>query len=155
MTDPSDRPGVIALPPLIYLAALVAGLLLHLLFPVPLRFPVMVRWVGAGLVIAGFALAIAARATFEKAGTNVNPSLPAIAVVTAGPYRFTRNPMYVSLAVAFVGLALLTRVGWLLILLPFVLALMHWGVVRREERYLARKFGGEYQAYRIRVRRYL
>lgn len=155
MTEPADRPGVVALPPLIYLAAMVAGLLLHLLLPLSMPIPPAVRGTGAGLLFMGLVFAGIARAGFSRAGTNVNPHQPATALVTTGAYRFSRNPMYVGLALVFVGLALWTRVGWLLVLFPGVVAIMHWGVVLREERYLARKFGAEFQAYRAKVRRYL
>jgi protein-S-isoprenylcysteine O-methyltransferase Ste14 len=150
-----DRPGVIAPPPLIYMAALLLALGIHLLAPWALPVPVWARWLGAGLVLLAVIVAITARMTFARQGTNVNPYKPALALVTAGPFRFTRNPMYVSMTTLYVGLLLWTRIGWLLLLAPFVLALMHFGVVLREERYLARKFGAEYDAYRARVRRYL
>ena len=154
MKPESDRPGVLALPPLIYLATVGAGLILHWLLPLVMPLPAAMRWAGAGLVLAGFILAGVARTAFARAGTNVNPTQPAIVLVTSGPYGFSRNPMYIALAMIFIGLTLLTRVGWLLILLPVVVAIMHWGVVLREERYLASKFGIEYETYFARVRRY-
>lgn len=150
----TDRPGVIALPPLIYLVAVVVSLILHLLVPLALPLPGAARWIGAGVFLIGIAVMSAGRMQFIRAGTNVNPMQPATLIVSSGIYRFTRNPMYVGMTTAFIGLALVTRVGWLLIVLPVVLALMHWGVVLREERYLSRKFGAEYDAYRARVRRY-
>jgi len=153
-SDPADRPGVIAPPPLIYLAATGVGIALHLVMPLALPEPGMVRWLGLVLMLAGVVLAGAGRRAFTRAGTNVNPMQPATAVVASGPYRFTRNPMYVGMIVVFVGLALLARIGWLLVVLPAVLAVMHWGVILREERYLARKFVAEYEGYRARVRRY-
>jgi len=154
MTDPSDRPGVLVLPPLLYLGVLVAGFTLNALLPVTLPVPAAVRWAGGGLIIAGIVFGGAARAAFAKARTHANPMRPATAIVSSGVFRLSRNPMYVGMSVASVGLALLFRVGWLLILLAPALAIMHWGVVLREERYLARKFAAEYEAYRARVRRY-
>jgi protein-S-isoprenylcysteine O-methyltransferase Ste14 len=151
----ADRPGVIALPPLIYLAALIAGVLLQRVLPLTLPVPTAARWAGGALIAAGVALGIAGRAAFARAGTNANPMEPATALVTSGLYQRTRNPMYVGMTLLLVGLALAVRSGWLLVVLAPVLAVMHWGVVRREERYLARKFGAEYEAYRARVRRYL
>jgi protein-S-isoprenylcysteine O-methyltransferase Ste14 len=154
MTDRADRPDVIAPPPLIYLAALIGGIALHWLIPLALPIPVAARWAGAALLVSGFALGATGRREFAKAGTHVNPMKPTTVLVRSRPFTISRNPMYVAMGVAFTGIALLTRVAWLLILLPPVLALMHWGVVRREERYLAHKFGAEYEAYRARVRRY-
>ena len=155
MTDPIDRPGVLVLPPLLYLAALVVGLALQAVSPMTLPLPAVVRWVGGGVLVAGFVFGGVARGAFARAGTNANPMRAATAIVSSGSFRFSRNPMYVGISAVFLGIALLTRIGWLLILLPPVLAIMHWGVVLREERYLTRKFGAEYEAYRGRVRRYL
>jgi protein-S-isoprenylcysteine O-methyltransferase Ste14 len=152
--DAADRPGVIARPPLVYLAAVLVGVALHLLVPLVLPLPGAVRGLGAGLFVVGIGLAGTGRARFIRAGTNVNPMKPATTIVSSGIYRFSRNPMYAGMAVAFVGLALLTRIGWLLIELPVVLGVMHWGVILREERYLAHKFGSDYADYRARVRRY-
>jgi protein-S-isoprenylcysteine O-methyltransferase Ste14 len=146
---------VIVLPPLLYLAAFVLGVLLHRLFPLALPVAAGARWAGVALVVLGFTTAIAARMLFTRAGTNVNPTQPTTAIVTSGPFRVTRNPMYVSLATILIGSALALRNGWLLVLLIPVLAIMHWGVIRREERYLEKKFGATYLDYRRRVRRYL
>ena len=150
-----DRPGVIVLPPVLYLVALVLGIALHRLAPLFLPIADAARWAGIGLVLAGFAFATWARLQFARVGTNVNPTQPTTAIVASGPFRFTRNPMYVALAVVLIGAALALRNGWLIVLLVPVLALMHGGVIVREERYLERKFGSTYLDYRRRVRRYL
>jgi protein-S-isoprenylcysteine O-methyltransferase Ste14 len=76
-------------------------------------------------------------------------------MVTDGPYAFTRNPMYVSLTLIYVGLALLTRMLWPIIVLPVILALITVLVIRREERYLSDAFGEEYAAFKKRVRRWV
>ena len=93
--------------------------------------------------------------SFVRARTAVMPHLPASRLVTAGPYRFTRNPMYLGITLAYAGLALLIDTAWPLLLLPAVLALLMVVVVRREERYLERAFGDAYRAYRDRVRRWI
>ena len=89
------------------------------------------------------------------AGTNIRPNLPAKAIVTSGPFRFSRNPLYCSLTLLYLGLSAFLNTWWSLILLVPLLLVMHVGVVRREERYLERKFGEEYRRYRSSVRRYL
>ena len=150
-----DHPGVIALPPLIYLAAILVGALLHWVLPFTIPVPTPGRWIAAAVIAACVAYASWARVTFTRAGTNVNPTQPALVLVEAGPFRSSRNPMYVAMAIALFALGFATRVGWYFVLLAPVLALMHWGVVLREERYLSRKFGAPYDAYRQRVRRYL
>ena len=153
--DSGDRPGVVALPPLIYLAGLVAAFVLNAFVPWRLAVPLPARWAGATLMLGAVALAVIARTSFERAHTNVNPMEPATTLVTSGVFRWSRNPMYVGMTALVTGLALATRIAWILIALVLVLAIMHWGVVLREERYLARTFGADYEGYRSRVRRYL
>ncbi len=89
------------------------------------------------------------------AGTNISPLKPAISLVTSGPYRFTRNPLYLAMTLLFLGLTMLFNSWWGVILLVPLLVVLHWGVVRREERYLQLKFAEQYTEYRSRVRRYL
>jgi protein-S-isoprenylcysteine O-methyltransferase Ste14 len=155
MSAPADRPGVVVLPPLLYFGALLFGAALELLRPLDLPVPAAVRWVAAFVGLAALVLAVRARATFQRAGTNVNPMQPATALVEGGPFRFTRNPMYVSMTTFYLAITVATRVAWFLVLLAPVLAVMHWGVVLREERYLSGKFGAPYDEYRRRVRRYV
>jgi protein-S-isoprenylcysteine O-methyltransferase Ste14 len=92
---------------------------------------------------------------FMQARTAVMPNRSASALVTAGPYRFSRNPMYVGLTGAYVGGVLLTNNAWCLIMLPVVLSLIHCFVIRREELYLEAEFGKLFLSYRARVRRWL
>ncbi len=156
MQEPTvDSPGVIVFPPLLALATILIGVGAHYLQPVPISPRLPLRAIGAVLALAGPSIALSARAQMVRAGTNVNPSLPATAIVTGGPYRFTRNPMYLSLCLLNLGIGLL-----LCDLTPAVLtiplaAILNFGVIAREERYLERKFGDEYSAYRGRVRRWL
>jgi len=91
----------------------------------------------------------------HRAGTNVRPDRPATALVTGGPFRFSRNPLYVSLIALYLGITLLFDALWPLILLIPVLAFVHWGIVLREERYLELKFGDAYRDYKTRVRRWI
>jgi protein-S-isoprenylcysteine O-methyltransferase Ste14 len=150
-----DSPGVIAFPPLLALVTLAAGVGAHFIHPVPIFPPLASRSAGALFASVAACLIIAARTEMARAGTNVNPSLPATAIVTGGPFRFTRNPMYLSLCLLNLGVGLL-----LCDLVPVLLTLalaaaLHFGVIVREERYLERKFGDVYSEYRGRVRRWL
>jgi len=146
---------VLVLPPLLYGVALAAGFLLQWIAGRPIL-PSSVRyWVGGVVLASGVVLALWGRRVMERAGTNVNPTLPTTALVATGPFRFSRNPLYVALTLIYIGLALLTNALWVLVLIVPVLFVMHYGVVRREERYLDAKFGDAYRAYCSRVRRYL
>lgn len=88
------------------------------------------------------------------AETNINPFKPTTSIVRTGPFRFTRNPLYLAMTLIYLGLTLLANTWWCFPLLVPVLLLIHFGVVKREERYLERKFGDSYREYQSRVRRY-
>jgi len=150
----ADSPGVVVRPPFLYLGAFLASLVLRWFRPLPIVGGAP-RWLGLVAIVIGFAIVRTGRRTMQAAGTNVNPSMPATTVVTSGPFRFTRNPLYVGLTLVYCGLTLAFDTWWGFILLAPVLATMHLGVVLREERYLERKFGEPYRQYRSRVRRYL
>jgi len=150
----ADNAGVIVRPPLLYAVALAAMLALRWLWPLPI-FSGAAFWPGLALVALAVGLLIWGRQTLVTGGTNVDPSLPSTAVVTSGPYRFSRNPLYMGLAVVYLGLTLALDTWWGIILLALVLIVMHRGVIQREERYLDRKFGDGYRQYRAAVRRYL
>lgn len=155
MNANADRPGVLVLPPLLYFGALLLGAGLEFVRPWDLAVPIAVRWIAGVVGLAALTFGAGARAAFARAGTNVNPLHPATTLVASGPFRFSRNPMYVAMTILYLGIALATRVAWFLVLLVPVLILMHWGVVLREERYLSGKFGAPYDEYRRRVRRYV
>ena len=147
--------GVIAPPPLIYLGGLAIGFGLEALLPGG-SLPDAVRWVGGGVaLLAGLALQTFFISAFNRVGTAVEPWKPTTAIVTTGPYRLTRNPAYLGMALIYVGIALLGDSLWALAPLPLVLAVIDRGVIAREERYLERKFGAEYTDYRAGVRRWL
>lgn len=153
---PPDREtaGVIAPPPLIYLGGLAVGLAVEHFHPSTLLPPTLEVPVALVLVLAGMVLLPAIRA-FLRARTRPEPWKPSTALVTDGPYRLTRNPMYLGFTLVYLGLTAWANSVWPLVLLPAVLPVMHHGVVRREERYLERRFGEEYRAYCRRVRRWL
>ena len=153
-----DNAGIIAPPPLIYLGALIIGLLLHRKFPVPM-FPRMAGGtrilLGGAMIAFAVTLARSALRTMRQAGTNINPTQPTTAIVVEGPFRLTRNPLYLALTVFYAGIATLINAFWVLLLLPVVLLLINRGVIDREEQYLARKFGEQYLHYKEQVRRWL
>lgn len=151
----TDNAGVKFPPPLLYAVALVIGLGLSHLLPVAHVADAVLHVVGAVLFASGFVLAVAARARFQRAGTNINPTKPTTALVVAGPFRFTRNPMYLGLTLAYLGVTVYAQSLWALLLLPIVLVVIQRQVIDREERYLERKFGPAYLQYKARVRRWL
>ena len=152
-----DRPGVPVLPPVIYIVALAVGWFIGR--ESPFRLPAgtehtfgVVGWI---LIAASVLLGGSAVALFRRAGTSPNPMRPSTAVVSHGPFRFTRNPMYVAFIGICVGISWITNNLWIAILMGPAAVLTRRLIIDREESYLARKFGEEYRAYTSRVRRWL
>jgi len=150
-----DTAHVIAPPPLIFGAFLLGGLLLQYFWP--LRFlPRMVAVVLAVAMIgAGYFNGHFAHREMARQKTPINPLKPTTALVTNGPYRFSRNPLYLSLLLFYLGLAALFNSLWIVVLVVPLLAVMQRGVIAREEIYLERKFGDEYRQYKACVRRWI
>jgi protein-S-isoprenylcysteine O-methyltransferase Ste14 len=155
MAPSADHPGVIARPPLIYGAAFVVVLVCRWVWPMPILGQSVALLLGLALVALAIGCAIWGRRTMKAAGTNIDPTLPATAIVTSGPFRFSRNPLYVALTLLYLGLSMAFNTWWGAVVLVPLLILMQRGVVLREERYLEEKFGESYRAYRGRVRRWL
>jgi protein-S-isoprenylcysteine O-methyltransferase Ste14 len=150
-----DTAGVIAPPPLVYLGGLALGFVLDALLPSAALPAAVAVPVGVVLVLAGVALATSFAAEFRRAGTPVDPYRATTGIVTSGPYRLTRNPAYVAMALAYVGIAVLAGALWALVTLVPTLVVIDRGVIAREERYLERRFGDDYSRYRSRTRRWL
>lgn len=147
--------GVIAPPPLIYLGALGIGFALDGVIgsgSLPSRAAVPA---GSALIVAGSGLLGSFARAFRGAETPIDPYTPSTAMVTNGPFRLTRNPAYLGMALACAGVAIVANAPWALLPLPVAIAIVDRGVVAREERYLERKFGAPYADYKRRVRRWL
>jgi protein-S-isoprenylcysteine O-methyltransferase Ste14 len=156
MADIADTSNVIVRPPIAWAIAVLAGLALNWLMPLPFL-PAAVSAGSLGAMVFAVALALFAWAiaTMTRAGSNVPTRLPTTTIVETGPYRFTRNPIYLSMVLGLIGLAIAFNSAWLLVtLVPFALVI-RYGVIAREEAYLERKFGDVYRRYRARVRRWL
>lgn len=156
MSDPgSDAPDVRIAPPLVYLAGLVIGWIVTFWLPTQIVSPSIAWLLGGILVLCGVGLAASALFRFREAETTVRPDRAASSLVIEGPYRITRNPMYVSLAAIYLGIAIGAQSLWALLLLPLVLAIIQRGAIEREEAFLERRFGADYIGYKARVRRWL
>jgi protein-S-isoprenylcysteine O-methyltransferase Ste14 len=156
MDETVDTAQVIIRPPLAWGFAVVAGLALNWLLP--LRFlpaDLPAGWLGAMVIVLALALVAWAIVTITRAGSNVPTNLPTNTIVESGPYRFTRNPIYLGMSLGLIGLAILFDNLWLLMMLVLFVLVIRYGVVAREEAYLESKFGNVYRGYRSRVRRWL
>jgi protein-S-isoprenylcysteine O-methyltransferase Ste14 len=153
--------GVIARPPLLFLAALLLGFVSDHLVPLP--FPVsrigLVHWISAAvavvLILIGAALVAAGIRNLSRAGTPVPTNQPTRALVATGIHGWTRNPIYLGFFLVYVGIGVVVRSPWILILTLPLAVVIRYGVVAREEAYLDRRFGHTYRDYKTRVRRWL
>src|ERR1041385_25796 len=156
MDSQSDNANAVVRPPLALLLAFLLGLIADWLHPfklVPAAVPNVL--LGAFIFVDGLALFAWAIMTMTRAGPRVETVQPTTAIVTAGPYRFSRNPIYLAMLIGLVGLAIGFNTGWILVALVGFYLVIRYGVIAREEAYLARKFGDVYLDYKSRVRRWV
>jgi protein-S-isoprenylcysteine O-methyltransferase Ste14 len=151
-----DSSGAVVRPPLAWALAAVAGFVLDGLYPLPFLPPaVPAAWLGTLVFLVGLALLIWAATTLRRAGTHIQTVEPTTTIVEEGPYRYSRNPIYIGMMLGLTGLAVGFDSLWLFIMLVPFYFVIRYGVVAREEAYLDRKFGDVYRAYKTRVRRWL
>jgi protein-S-isoprenylcysteine O-methyltransferase Ste14 len=153
--DERDNPGFLLPPPLTYLLTLVLGLVLDRRSHVPFLPRGVARTLGWPLLGGGVLLNGWFNLTMRRADTPIDPRKPVSKLITEGPFRYTRNPAYLSLTMVYAGIALLRNALLAILLLPLVLFAIQRDQIEREERYLERTFGEEYLAYKERVRRWV
>jgi protein-S-isoprenylcysteine O-methyltransferase Ste14 len=156
MPETVDRPNVVIPPPIAWALAILAGLGVGWFYPLQFVATSIPRnWVGGGVFALRLALAIWAIVTIRRAGTQIDINKPTTAIVENGPYRLTRNPIYLGIVLGQTGIAIDFDNLWVLaMLVPFYIVIRR-GVVAREEAYLERKFGAVYLGYKSRVRRWV
>jgi protein-S-isoprenylcysteine O-methyltransferase Ste14 len=153
--ESTNNAGVIGRPPILYLGGLIVLVVLRWFWPVPiLASATLALYLGIALGVLALGLGLWAILAMRAAGTNVDPHKETTTIVMAGPFGYTRNPIYVGFAVLFLSFTIGLNSWWGLAVLVPLLAVMHVGVILREERYLERKFGDQYRQYRSRVARY-
>lgn len=155
MTEPQRSAGIHFPPPFLYVGVLLLALLLQQfvpLNPLPRTFS---RTAAAVLLLPGLGLVFWSLWLFLRARTSPLPMRPTTSIVSSGPYRWTRNPMYLGMLLIYIGVALLFDIFWALVLIPLVMALVGRLVIQREERYLQATFGEEYRRYQAQVRRWI
>jgi protein-S-isoprenylcysteine O-methyltransferase Ste14 len=146
---------VLIKPPRLFLISIVAGLLFQLLWPFKFASSGAVVWLGLSLISGSLGLMFWADGTFKRWETAVNPDNPATTLVKTGPYRFSRNPMYLAFLLIQFGIGLVVGSWWLFITLLPTWIMLRWGIIAREEWYLAEAFGTTYHEYKTAVRRWL
>ena len=152
-----DRADVRIYPPAMAAATVIAGIALQRMVPIGLSLPAPARYLVGGFLVLGAALGLGMWALihFRRTGQNENTWKPTPGIIEQGPFRVTRNPMYLQLIVGCVGFAIVLSNVWVLLLTPVCAAILQRYAIRPEEAYLERKFGDAYRAYARRVRRWL
>jgi protein-S-isoprenylcysteine O-methyltransferase Ste14 len=153
-----DFADVVVKPPVLFLGAIVLGCLMSWIVPLgPELGSANARALAAGgaLALVGLVLFILCVREFSRAGTSLVPGEPSTVVLNSGPYRYTRNPIYISFVIFYFGMAIILTSAWMLLLLIPVLIVLQRGVIEREEAYLQSKFGDAYRKYQARVPRWL
>lgn len=152
----TDSASVRIFPPAVPLLVIFGGFGLEQVWPVAVDLPAAARWVGGVMIAAAVALlGFWSVLLMRRSGQSENPWKPTTAILEQGPFRLTRNPMYLQMVVACIGFALLLSNAWILLLTPLGAWALHHFAIRPEEQYLEQKFGSEYIDYKARVRRWL
>ena len=150
-----DHPRIIARPPFIYFAFIIIGAVLNRWWPMKMKLGGLSLPLGWGFIAVGLSLMTWGVLVMKKANTPVDPHETPTALVVRGPFRFSRNPLYISLTLIYIGIAVLLRDGWIFCLLIPLLMAMYYGVILREEEYLEKNFEEEYWKYKRTVRRWI
>lgn len=155
MFGTNDSPGIYAPPPLVFASGLIAGGVLTWFYPIAAPAAAVRIVIGGVSVAVGLTVLLSVYVAMRRARTNIEPWRPTTTVIESGFYAYSRNPIYVAMAIVYFGIAALFGLIWSLIFLPACLAFIHFFQILPEERYLEAKFGGSYIAYRSRVRRWI
>lgn len=156
MSAKRDAPNIVVLPPILFAGTVAVGSALHYFAWRASVLPTgIARVLAIVLLTVAAIIAWLAHREMRLVGTNVLPTQPTLAIATGGPFRFTRNPLYLSAIIVYIAIAIGVNSAAMLVLVLPMVAVLHWGVVLREERYLSEKFGAQYEDYRARARRWI
>ena len=161
MTEKADLPNradILFYPPYLAIVIILTALVLEWLFPLsllPQPLTAETTFMGVVLLAGAFVLALTAAQSFRTVRTNIDPHKPVLNLATEGPYRLTRNPMYLGMILLMTGLGLVFSLDWAIIFVPALWAMLHFGVVLREEAFLNQRFGAPYEEFFDNTRRWL
>ena len=154
-TENPDNANVVALPPLIIGGFLVFGIVIHFVYPVTVLPRPLNSLLGTPLILTSVLIVVSAFRTLRRGETTFDVRKSTTNIVSDGVFQYSRNPMYLSMLLLYMGLAFLINSFWILAETIPLAVVIQKGVIEREERYLERKFGEEYLRYKTRVRRWI
>ena len=152
---PPDHAGVAFHPPILLGGFLLLGFVLRAIMPLSFAPEQSVALIGPIIVVMSFAMFFWAMATMRRSGGSIPTGEPTDVIVRSGAFRYSRNPIYVSMVALLIGVGVWANTLWLIGLAVLAAYLLWWGVISREEGYLERKFGSDYTSYKSQVRRWL
>jgi len=155
MTDSANGPGIRIPPPFFYLTGFLFAWAINRFYPIPMFDRTLSVVLAMISLLPSAILGLWSLFEFWHENTTLRPDKPSSFLVVIGPYRITRNPMYLSLTLLYIGLGLLLSLPWAFIFLPVIIFIMNSYVIRREELYLETRFGEQYRVYENQVRRWL
>jgi protein-S-isoprenylcysteine O-methyltransferase Ste14 len=155
MNQKAEHAQIVINPFLIYIALALLAVLLQKYMPLPFLSPPNARIAGLIIMVFNILIGLPAVRSMFLAKTSPNPHRPATTLVSSGPYRFSRNPMYIGLTLLYAGLTIFFQIPWGVLLIPAVIWLTTRWVIIPEEKYLEQKFGTEYLNYKSSVRRWI
>jgi len=150
-----DKANVVVLPPVIFVVALLLGLLMEFVVPMQVLPRTPALWLGTLSILGSIPIVVSAIRELHKAKTALDVRKPTTVIVNTGAFRFSRNPVYLAMVMLYLGIALLINSLWICLLVVPAVAILQIGVIRREEYYLEQKFGEDYRRYRAVVRRWI
>ena len=148
------NPGLVR-PPVVYLVAIILGVLVDKFMPLKIPIDFWAKPIGGMLFISGLAIFILTRREFMLASTPISGNRATTAIISTGPFKFSRNPIYLAFSLIQSSIAFWFQNSWILFTLTFAVIVMSFFVIPREERYMTIKFGSEYKAYKSNVRRWV
>ncbi|MBA2486960.1 MAG: isoprenylcysteine carboxylmethyltransferase family protein [Nitrospira sp.] len=150
-----DKANVVVLPPVIFVVALLLGLLIDFVVPIQVLPRTPALWLGALFILISIPIVVSAMRELDKAKTAIDVRKPTSALVRTGAFQFSRNPIYVAMVMLYLGIASLINSLWICLLVVPAVTILQLGVIRREEGYLEQKFGEDYRRYKAQVHRWL
>ena len=149
-----DHAQVITQPPVIYLGSILLGWLINKVFPMTISSGTWFKWVGVIFILIAIIIIALSRREFIKVNTSIRPDKSTTAIITTGPYKVSRNPLYTSLTLFHIALGIVFNNLWILFMVIPAIIMIVLGVITKEEKYLENKFGQQYLDYKSSVRRW-